>query len=814
MTLLSTTPALVTVPGTGGNTYTATFKTFTNIASPGTTSDLVTLTVYYVDNANNKTVQVQKTDYITKNPQAESIQIELQGKTAPTGSSITIVSTVPYTQVYSFPPGSPVDPATIELALDRVTMMAKQNNDRLNNAVGLDNPPSNAAIRLIVPEPIVTENPVFWEQDPDNASRFYLRSADFTIQDFQQLHDETVTARDQAVAAASAASGSAQAAANSAIASANSAASSAQTYASIQVYGTQLRSDMETIKDVTEEFRDQAEASALAAANSAQEAAASEQEVVQLLARIPTPVGQPINRTYVTNGSGSLVFQPYYPIENINTATAGQVLAVQDGPNGKSLIASSPVTTSDKVSTYLPIDEGGATVSAALLSHQRRLDFLDNTAEIYPYGKQHVIADFIVNADGNLRSGVDFTVVPRLDAVNIQYQQFGNRTAYWTSGNNFTLPAAINGKPLILNTHSMMFGIYVDANTPDTVIFSNTAFVIKKVANNIQFIHDTVTVNLPLTVNQWAFYCLTLSGASFNPNLGGYTARFNAGAIAVTDLTPTSLVSAIPNNQDISVNMENNLRLVRLAFIDQVVTKDQFQTWVSAIYGLAVGEAGVPDPTTGQNGQAVVIESGAYALRTPLLLDPIATGYNVDNSMEISAATATGEYVLAMDINTTTKAASFKPVQLNFDIVTNVPAGWTIVDKVNATTDLAATGLYNWYFDVNATAKTITLKVSKMNPPTTLKTTIFTAAPTPATPQQLIGDNNNAVNRFIQNETGYDIVVGTQAELAANDDQGITIRSGSEYSSKANRAMFVRFPVGATALPADAAVKIIEEVLV
>lgn len=819
MTLLSTTPALVTVPGTGGSTYTATFKTFTNIASPGTTSEFVTLTVYYIDSASHRTVQVQKTDYITKNPQAESIQIEFQGKTAPVGSSVTMVSSVPYTQVYSFPPGSPVDPATVELALDRVVMMAKQNYDRLNNTVGLENPPTNAALRLIVPEPIVTNSPIYWVQDPTNASRYILHSADFTIDEFRIIYLEILAARDQAVAAAAAAQGSAASAANSAIASANSAASSAQTFADIQVYGTQLRVDMEEIKNETEDIKDEAEVfrdeaevfkdEAEAAAHAAEQ---TEQDIINLVSRFPSPVGQPINKTYVTDGAGHMVFQPYYPIENMDTATSGQVITVQDGPNGKELIAASPITTSEKVATFDPSTEGGTTVSAALMNHEKRLGFLENMATIYPYGKQHAVADFIVNVDGNLRNAVATDVVLRENAVDIIYENFGAHNAYWTSGNNFTVPANIATRPIFSNTCTMMFGIYVDANTPDTVIFSNTALIIKKVAANVQFLAGSVTVNMPLIVNQWIFYCLTFNGAT----ISGHVGEFNAGIITVTDISLATLVAPIVA-EDLSVNMETNLRLVRLTFVDVVVTKTQFETWLQAIYGLeSGGSQGIPDPTTGSPGQAPVIDSGAYYLKYPLLADPITAGWTIDNSVAVDNTMATGEHYVYFDANATTKTAVLKQKALtfDFDIITNVPPGYTLNDTIDASTELTTTGLYNWYIDVNTTAKTITLKVSKMFPPIAPTTTLFTAVPTPAIPQLLIALNASAVSRLIQNITGYDIVVGTQAQLAANDHQGISIRSNNEYTMKSNSALYVRFPTGAVALPADAHIAITEEVLV
>lgn len=808
MSLLSTTPAIVSVPGTGGNTYTATFKTFTNIASPGTTSDLVTLSVYYIDPANNKTVQVQKTDYVTKNPQAESIQIELQGKVAPVGSKITMVSTVPYTQVYSFPPGSPVDPSTLELALDRVVMMTKQNFDRLNVTVGLENPPANPALRLIVPEPIVTGNPVFWEQDPTNASRFYLRSAAFTIEDFQKLHDETLAARDQAVAAATAAQNSATASANSALASANSAASSAQTYADIQVYGTTLRADMETIKNDTEAIKDQAEVFRDEAADSAAQAEESEANIEDLVARFPTPVGQPINQTYVTDGAGAMTFQPYYPIIGMDTATSGQVITVQDGPQGKELIAASPITTSERVATFSPVDEGGVTVSSALMSHEAQINALNNTASIFAYGRANAVADFVVNVDGNLRSTIDTTVVTRTDALNVKYEKFGLLSAYYTSGNNFVVPQTINSRPLFGVPTTMMFGVYIDANMPDTVIFANNSISVKKVATSLQLISGTLTKDLPLVVNQWVFYCLIFNGTT----LTGYTAQYAGGSITLTDIASTALPTAIVN-ADLNVNMETNLRLVRLTFAAVSVTKDQFDAWVHAIYGMAIGVPEIPEASTGQNGQAIVIESGSYALKYPLLLDPIATGYTVDNTMEIANAT-TGEYVVAMELNATAKTASFKPITLDFDVVTNVPAGWTLVDSINATTQLATTGLYNWYFDVDATAKTITLKVDNMNPAKTLNTTLFNATPTPATPQQLIAANPKALRRTIQNDTNVDIVIGTQAQLTANAAQGFTIRNGYEYETESNGALFVLFPTGTTALAANQFVKIIEEVLV
>lgn len=802
MTLLSTTPALVTVPGTGGSTYTATFKTFTNIASPGTVSELITIAVYYIDSANQRTVQIQKTDYITKNPQAESIQIEFQGKVAPVGSSVTMVSSVPYTQIYSFPPSAPVDPAALELALDRIVMMSKQNYDRLNNTVGLENPPTNAALRLIVPEPIVTKSPIYWEQDPTNASRFILRSADFTIDEFRTIYLEILAARDEAVAAAAAAAASAASAANSAVQSATSAASSAQTYADIQIYGTQLRADMEVIKDEVQDDADAAAASAAAAA-------ASEQNIEDLVARFPSPVGQPIDLTYVTDGQGAMTFQRYNRIVGMDTATEGQVITVHAGPNGNELIAASPITTSEKVGTYNPIDEGGTSVSAALINHERRLDYLENTATIFPYGKEHAIADFIVNVDGNLRNAADSTVVLRDSPVNIVYEQFGDRTAYWTSGNNFTIPGVINGRDIFHDPGTMMFGIYVDANTPDTVIFSNTALIIKKITGTLQFLAGTLTKDLPLILNQWVFYSLSFNGTTIN----GHSGEFNAGVVTVTDIADDTLVAPIAN-EDLGVNMENNLRLVRLTFVDAIVTKTQFETWIAAIYGIEIGTPSIPDPSTGQNGQAIVIESGSYALRYPLLLDPIAAGYTVDNSMEISAATPTGEYVVSMDIDTVAKTASFKTVKLDFDIVTNVPSDWTLVDTVDASTQLNETGLYNWWFKVDATAKTITLEVSKMNPTTTPDTILFTATPTPGTPQVLAPANPNAANRLIQNYTKFDIVIGSQAQLTSNVLQGLSIRSGDEYATGINTAIYVMFPAEATgALPAGSTLKVFQEVL-
>lgn len=839
MTIIATgNLAYVVINGSGASTYTFAFKAFPTDSDPA----IYSVNVWLQDTDGTFTPQVQgaAADYTVTTTSSSAEAGTITFKVAvPTTKKVIIASATPYTQSTDLSSSNAaLTGPVLEKALDKLVMQIRQLNRDISMSLHLELPPEIWPVTLLV-DPVITSGAtVFWERDAVQPSTYHLKSSDFTIDELRALVDEI----QQAISHIDTAVATAQQAANNAANSAQQAAN-ALTQLTSQIVGiigdlNAIKVQVEGIKDAIQLIEDDVENMRDVVVQARDEAVDALHQIETLVAMFPSPAGEPINRTYVTDGDGHVVWQPYYPIIGMDTATDGQIIAVQSLlPSGKGLVVSTPVTTSEKVGTYGPVAEGGTTVSSALTAHEARLNALDNRASIYPFGKEHVVLDAIVNVDGNLRNTVDTTVIPKEGAPDLKYEFFENNVAYWTTGNNFTIPATIGGKAIMAPGYAMLFGLYIDSTTPDTVIFANTQFSIKKTGNNVQFIVGATTINIPITLNVWTFYCINFGGTG-GTNLLIYHGAFDSGTVTVATVTGT--ITAIFNPETIAATLETNLRMVRLAFTDVIVSEDEFETWIYAIYGMK-GSASyeLPDPSTGTNGQAPVVEGGQYKLKTTFLVDPIATGWTVDNSVEIPSAITTGEYYTYFDVNATSKTAVLKQktqtalpdpstgangqaILVNNGTYTlgyvpnftNLPAGWTIVDTINAGTDLNTTGYFYWFFQVDAIAKTITLKVAKMIPSTKPNVILYNTLPTPGTAQLLVASNPAAKSRLIQNNSQYDIVVGEQAQLTANIDQGWLIPSGQDQNTDINGALYVVFPTGATAFPPNTYIRITEEVIV
>ena len=68
----------------------------------------------------------------------------------PSDQTILIESSVPYTQIVSFPGNAPISPTSVETALDRLELQIRQLKGFLNETIRLEHPSIYGNIKLLV----------------------------------------------------------------------------------------------------------------------------------------------------------------------------------------------------------------------------------------------------------------------------------------------------------------------------------------------------------------------------------------------------------------------------------------------------------------------------------------------------------------------------------------------------------------------------------------------------------------------------------------------------------------------------------------
>lgn len=798
MTISSLGSPFQKVQSNGGSTYSFGFQPLP--VENGSSIYSVKVSVWNGSSTSGYILKVQgpAADYTvsTTSSAAESGQITFTIP-VPTGQTILIESEVPYTQIISFPGNAPVSPVNVEKALDRLEMQIRQLGYLLTEAVRLEHPSIYGAIKLLVDGNVLDGATVYWEKDSSDPTIYRLKTSDFTISELKTLVtsvNQIKTDVDAALAAARAANDSAILAANNAAASAQAATNTInalqQIEAEVQLIKgqvndllnqvIQLKAETVQLKTDTSLIKDQAVA-AKDAAIVAQHAAET------LVAKYPDPTGRGAGLTMVTKADDTYELKPYQyfqsligavagrklitdgangilpvrdssAVTNIDSATIGDIITVGPSPNGNILIAGPYVSSTASISTVSPVDEGGVTVNESLIGHELRLDALEALANPYPFGEANVVMDLRVLRNGVLRNQLDQYVVAPQNTATTTFVTFG-KSAHFTTDANYSIQSTKDTKDIFKAQSSIVFSLYVDSsfNVP-AAILQNPKLLVEVRATVITVTYDTRILTIPLVLNEWRIYCL-----SFNDlTLKAFVATYTAGSINVDDtIAPLTLAAPLTNNP-ISISAEDKVRLASFGIISVSISKDDFENYSRAFYGLKAAGPGtiVPDPTTGLSGQAVVTNGASYVFKYPILVGNLATGYNFQN-------------------------------------------------QIDATLELANTSEYEVFFQVDTTTKLINAKVRDTQPSISVKTQFYTGTisnvPTILAPKDL-----NVKVRTIQNLSDVDITFGAQADLTTNPLKGYTLAAQTSIQTFINDVIYVTAPAGSV-IPAES-IKIVDEV--
>ncbi|AQW89085.1 hypothetical protein pCXcHC2016_11 [Xenohaliotis phage pCXc-HC2016] len=229
MTVSATATVFTILDGNGNDTFTFPFKAFVEKTTPSMQS----IVVWERAADGTDSLQIQGSDYVVLNIQAETGQIKFSTKTIPTGNKVVIASDVPYGQKVNFPDNAAIVPSQLQLAVDRIAQQLKQLAFLDGLKVGLEFPPEIDSLKLFVDPNITADAPVFFSQDQNDPNKYLLKAGDFTIAELKTLRDEIDAAKTAAESAKVAAEQSATNAASSAQTAANAAAQTATNAAQV-----------------------------------------------------------------------------------------------------------------------------------------------------------------------------------------------------------------------------------------------------------------------------------------------------------------------------------------------------------------------------------------------------------------------------------------------------------------------------------------------------------------------------------------------------------------------------------------------------
>ncbi len=793
MTISSIGAPFQKVQSNGGSTYTFGFQPLPVENGSAIYSVKVSVWDGSLDSEYVLKVQGPAADYTvsTTSSSAESGQITFKVP-VPTGQTILIESEVPYTQIVSFPGNAPVSPVNVEKALDRLEMQIRQLGQLLTEAVRLEHPSIYGEIKLLVDGNVSDGATIYWDKDASDPTIYTLKTSDFTIAQLKSLVDDIDKIKvdvDSALAAARAANDSAIIAANNAAASAQAATNTINTLQQISADVQRIQADVTVIKNDMETLK--AETLVIKTQTSLlyDETKVLHDNVVRISAKFPDNTGFGAGFTYVTKADDSIELKPYQfftsitgaaaglkivtdgsngiipvrdsgAVTNIDSASVGDILTLADSPSGKVVVAGPYVSSTSSISTVSPVDEGGVTVNEALLTHELRLDALEALANPYPFGEANVVMDLRVLRSGILRNQLDQYIVGAQNTPTTKFVTFG-KSAHYSTDANYEIASTKDNKDILKAQSSIIFALYVDdtLNVP-AAILQNPRFLVEVRATEIHVAYDGRSLSIPLVLNEWKIYCL-----SFNDlTLKAYVASYAAGEITVDDSIPALTLSVPLSNNVITISAEDKMRIASFTIASVSITKDEVESNARAFYGLKAPGTGtiVPDPTAGQNGQAIVTDGTSYRFQYPILVKNLGTGYNFQNA-------------------------------------------------IDAALELTRTSEYEVFFQVDTTTKLINAKVRDTQPSVSVRTQFYVGTisniPSVLAPRDL-----NVKVRTIQNLSDIDITFGAQADLNTNPLRGYTLASQTSIQTFINDALYVTAPAGST-IPANS-IKVVDEITI
>lgn len=655
----------------GGRTYSVGFRVFKE--APFTDA---TALVYLKGAGDTKAVlQIEGTDYNISKTNDEAFTINFMSDIPP-GLEIIVTSGVPYRQPNSFPKNQLVDPEINEQTFDILELQIQQLLTKLDTKIGYDFPDNLSAPKITLARPVDDK---LLQYKADGSGGFILEpttvSATALTKDAQDAKTAAQEAKDASRNAQTAAT-----TAQSATATAQTAATQAQ---GAKNAAEQIKIDVTNIQQDINNTKTDIDAKA-------QQVATDRQTVQNLVNRIPDPTGEAAGKAILTDGQDAYHLVPIPVVENLQTATRGSTIIVEENIQGdKYLTASSAIVGStQQIATTFPNEEGGVDASQSNMNQQAMINALMNKSGLRPWGIQNIAAEFIVQQDASLVSTYGGYHLQPNNARNAISVLVNGIRSYYGTASDYDIPPVIGTAGILNNPFTIIFVVRPTSLTTDFVVIDKPDFRVEYQASSQALLFSDGALIIPTTltlkINEWNFVAVTYQNNSLD--LFVTTKATSTTVSTVSSIGQTHFPIAAGG---FAFNTGPEFRAIYLIILNKIITQADLESFASYILTLSPDQSGVPPASSGQQGQALVVNSGGYSFANVISLDTLPSGYTLDFPRLDLSLVPPGEHNLVIKRDDTAQKFTVALSEVdNFVIRTGITKVISMVPKSTGNTPI------------------------------------------------------------------------------------------------------------------------------